>query len=151
MNTTLLPATHASTQRLLLDERVREDARAVHACAHDRKLRGLKVELDDGSEFPLPAELTKALLFTINSLTQGNLTLQAMPEQLTTSTAAGILGISRPTLMKLISSNELPAAKVGSHHRLNLHDVLALRDKRAAVRKIAFDELRDLEDKLDFE
>ncbi|MBF4636208.1 excisionase family DNA-binding protein [Agreia pratensis] len=149
MNATLLTHSGAVTEQVLFDEKVQEEAREVIAEAHDRKPIGIAIELEDGSTISLPNELSRALVFAIQGMTQGNVTMRAMPEELTTSTAAGILGVSRPTLMKLISEGEMQATKVGSHHRLNVHDVLALRDRREQARKVAFDELRQIDADLD--
>ncbi len=149
MNAKLLARSGAPTEQVLFNEKVQQEAREVIAEAHDRKPTGIAIELEDGTTISLPPELSHALVFALHGMTQGNVTMRAMPEELTTSTAAGILGISRPTLMKLIVSNELPSTKVGSHHRLSVHDVLALRDKREQARRTAFDELRELDVDLD--
>lgn len=151
MNATLLARSGALSEQVLFDDKVQEEAREVIAEAHDRKLIGIALELEDGSTISLPHELSQALVFALHGMTQGNLTMRAMPEELTTSTAAGILGISRPTLMKLIAEGEMPATKVGSHHRLNVHDVLALRDRREQARTVALDELRQLDRDLDLD
>jgi excisionase family DNA binding protein len=76
----------------------------------------------------------------------GTVTIGSMPEELTTSTAAEQLGISRPTLMKMIDRGEIHAHKVGSHTRLRTSDVLAFRIERQARRRKAFEELRAQED-----
>ena len=145
MNATLLAQSGAPTERLLFDDQVKEEARAVAAEAHDRKLTGVALQLEDGEQIELPAELSKALLFALRGLTQGDVSMRAIPDELTTSTAASILGVSRPTLMKLIESRVLSSTKVGSHHRLNAHDVFALRDQREAEREKAFEELRQMD------
>ncbi len=76
------------------------------------------------------------------------MTLMSTPEELTTTAAADMLGVSRPTLMKLIEAGEIRSHKVGSHSRLRSADVLELRTKRAAARKIAFEKLRELEEEV---
>ncbi|WP_019180157.1 helix-turn-helix domain-containing protein [Microbacterium yannicii] len=151
MNATLLAHSGAVTEQVLFDENIQQEAREVIAEAHDRKPIGIAIELEDGSAISLPTELSRALVLAIHGMTQGNVTMRAMPEELTTSTAAGILGVSRPTLMKLIAEGDVRATKVGSHHRLNVHDVLALRDKREETRRIAFDELRQVDTNLDLD
>lgn len=151
MNAKLLARSGAPTEQVLFDEKVQEEAREVIAKAHDRKPVGFAVELEDGSTISLPPQLAESLLFALKGMTQGRVTMRAMPEELTTTTAAGILGVSRPTLMKLIASEELPATKVGTHHRLNVHDVLAMRDKREQERAAAFEELRQMDSDLDLD
>ncbi len=151
MNAKLLARAGALTEQLMFDGAVQQEAREVVAEAHDRKFVGIALELEDGSTISLPSELSEALVFAIHGMTQGNVTMRAMPEELTTSTAAGILGVSRPTLMKLIADGDLPATKVGSHHRLNIRDVLALDEKRKRARRGAFEELRGVEAELDLD
>ena len=74
-----------------------------------------------------------------------------MPENLTTTAAAGLLGLSRPTLMKFIREGRIPAHKVGSHHRLPSTDVLALREKLHRERQQAVFGVMDLYDQLEAE
>jgi excisionase family DNA binding protein len=49
---------------------------------------------------------------------------------LTTTTAAEQIGVSRPTLMKIVAAGELPTHKVGSHTRLRTVDVLSYIEER---------------------
>jgi excisionase family DNA binding protein len=69
-----------------------------------------------------------------------------VPEDVTTTTAAKLLGVSRPTLMKMIAGGDLPSHKVGTHARLKADQVLAFKRARLARQRKAFDELLDLED-----
>ncbi|HZK04577.1 MAG TPA: helix-turn-helix domain-containing protein [Actinomycetaceae bacterium] len=77
------------------------------------------------------------------------MTIGTLPKELTTTTAAGILGVSRPTLMKMIGRGEIPAHKVGTHSRLFSRDVLEFRRAQREDARKAFEELRELEDLLD--
>jgi excisionase family DNA binding protein len=60
---------------------------------------------------------------------------------LTTQEAADLLNVSRQYLVRLIDSGRLAAAKVGSHRRLYLADVLTFRAERDAGRIVALGEL----------
>ena len=60
--------------------------------------------------------------------------------------AADLLGVSRPTLMKLAREGEIDSFKVGTHTRFKRDEVLRVRDARAAKRRAAFDELRALDE-----
>ena len=57
---------------------------------------------------------------------------------LTTQQAADLLGVSRPTVVRLINDDVLPAERIGNRHRLLLEDVLAYREER---RKRQYDAL----------
>ena len=95
----------------------------------------------------VPEELSKIVARILRIVASGGtVTVGSMPEELTTSTAAEQLGVSRPTLMKMIDRGVIPAHKVGSHTRLRTRDVMAFRTERQARRRKAFEELRALED-----
>lgn len=78
----------------------------------------------------------------------GSVTIGGMPDVITTTTAAGLLGMSRPTLMKLVRSGELSSVQVGRHTRLKRDDVLAFRRQRLEHQRDALNELLELEDQL---
>lgn len=74
------------------------------------------------------------------------MTVTATPPEVTTSTAAAMLGVSRPTLMKLVKNGEIPAHKVGTHTRLRTDDVLTAKRERRERERAAYRELLELED-----
>jgi excisionase family DNA binding protein len=53
--------------------------------------------------------------------------------QVTTQEAADLLGLSRPTVIKLVNEGELACELVGSHRRLAIADVMAYRNRRRAA------------------
>ena len=63
---------------------------------------------------------------------------------LTTQEAAELLGISRPTLVKLLENGRIPFSKVGRHRRVQLSDLLdyqkqVSKDRLTLLREIASD------------
>ena len=99
---------------------------------------------------PLPRDVGIVLQSVLQAMADGRtVTIGTIPEIVTTSTAASMLGISRPTLMKMMKDGEIQAHKVGSHHRLRAEDVLAARRARRARERAAFDQLRELDDSTD--
>jgi excisionase family DNA binding protein len=79
---------------------------------------------------------------------------------LTTSQAAHILGISRPTLVRLLESGEIPYEQPARHRRVRLADILAYQQRARRARATALDEmvriseeagLYDLPDDMPFE
>jgi len=102
---------------------------------------------DDGHVEPLPDRVNQVLLGVLRNLANGRATsVQPLPDELTTTVAAAELGISRPSLMKLVKTGGIPAHKVGTHTRLRTADVLDFKRRRLAEQRRAFDELRELED-----
>lgn len=79
----------------------------------------------------------------------GTVTVGSMPEVITTTVAADLLGVSRTTLMKHVRNGELPSFRVGSHTRLRRDDVFAFRKTRLQQQRDALDKLLALEDEFD--
>ncbi|MFH8252856.1 helix-turn-helix domain-containing protein [Microbacterium sp. B2969] len=109
---------------------------------------GFAVTAEDGSTADVPAELSSLLAHVLRGLAGGRVSVATLPEELTTTVAAELVGVSRPTLMKLVQGGELASRQVGSHTRLRTADVLALRRRRARARREALDALRALDDEL---
>jgi len=99
----------------------------------------------DGSEVEIPASAFAALRAVVRDMAQG-LTIILIPHdrELTTKEAADILGVSRPFLVRLLDRGEIPYDRVGTHRRLNVEDVLAYRELRAARRREQLRELTEL-------
>lgn len=101
---------------------------------------------------PVPIELARLLAHVIEGIAEGRtMTVGTLPREITTTVAAAQLGVSRPTLMKMVAAGELPAHKVGSHTRLLTEDVLAFRRRRLERQRAELDELLALEDELEDE
>jgi excisionase family DNA binding protein len=95
---------------------------------------------------PLPREIGMLLQRVLTAIASGEtVTVTSVPEELTTSAAAALLSISRPTLMKMIAEGHLPSYKVGSHTRLRSADVLAFRQSRRERERAAFALLLEVE------
>lgn len=94
----------------------------------------------------LPPEIGRALQQILEVMAGGGtVTVTAMPDELTTSSAAELLGVSRPTVMRMIADGELEASKVGSHHRLKREDVLAVLAARRRRERAALEHLMELD------
>lgn len=111
----------------------------------------IQLRLGIGSrEALIPDELTRIIEHVVEVLADGGtVTVGTIPRELTTTAAAGLLGVSRPTLMKMTRSGEIPAHKVGTHSRLLSKDVLEFRRAQREAARKAFDELCEIEDLLD--
>lgn len=76
------------------------------------------------------------------------ISISTLPKEVTTTTAASMLSMSRPTLMKHVRDSRIPAHMVGSHHRLLSQDVLKFQEELKAERRKAVFDLMDLETEL---
>ncbi len=92
-----------------------------------------KLVSPEGIEVELPASAFAALRAVVHDMAQG-LTVTLIPhdKELTTKEAADILNVSRPFLVKVLDRGDIPYHRVGTHRRLNVEDVLAYRELRAA-------------------
>lgn len=92
----------------------------------------------------VPAEVTDLFFKIISQLASGCMVgVYTVPEELTSTTAANMLGISRPTLMKLVHSGEIEAYKVGTHTRIKLPVLMEYMSKRNEQRAAALEQLLD--------
>lgn len=102
----------------------------------------------DGVGVPLPPELYDVLVQIVAALRAGRaITVAPLAQRLTTQEAAELLGVSRPTVVKLLETGAIPYEQPGRHRRVRLVDVLAYRDRLRAERRSALDQMtRDAED-----
>lgn len=95
--------------------------------------RFLLVGDDEGDQVELPEPVYRVLVRAVEALSQGKgITIAPQEPQLTTQQAADLLGVSRPTVIRLIDSGDLHAERIDSRRRLALGDVLAYRERRRA-------------------
>lgn len=100
----------------------------------------------DGDEVDLPKDVQKTVLAALQSIIEnGEVAIMRMPAELTSTSAAEILGVSRPTLMKWAREGKVDSFKVGTHTRFNRGDILALRRALVKERDDALEKLRSFE------
>lgn len=96
----------------------------------------------DGVQHQIPAEAFDALVFVVKSLSEGKgVTVMPTDTQLTTQEAADYLGVSRPTLVKLLETGDIPFRKVGRHRRVALADLTDYAERSRILRREALDRL----------
>lgn len=95
--------------------------------------RFLLVGSAEGEQIELPGTVYSALVQVVEALAAGKaVTVSPQEPQLTTQQAADLLGVSRPTVVRMIESGELAAERNGTRRRVLLSDVLAYRERRRA-------------------
>ena len=102
-----------------------------------------EVLLTNGSSsVPLPMELRSLLADVVRAMRRGQaVTVAPLSQQLTTQQAADLLGVSRPTLIKLLEAGAMPYEIPGRHRRLRLSDVLTYQHTRRGQQRTALKEL----------
>lgn len=101
-----------------------------------------RLTTENGTVLDLPAPVAEALAELLEAAADGQpaLVLRS-PDDLTTEQAAAVLGVSRPTVVRMVDSGKIPARMVGTHRRLALGDVLAFREASARRRRKALDDM----------
>ncbi|OJF14525.1 helix-turn-helix domain-containing protein [Couchioplanes caeruleus] len=110
-----------------------------------------EVRLDAGEagSVALPGLVVDLLRQACAVLDRGEgVVVSEVARQLTTSEAARVLGVSRPTLIALLDSGEIASHKVGTHRRVALSDVLAYRRRRIEQQRSAYEKLMAEQDEL---
>ncbi|GAA2630986.1 helix-turn-helix domain-containing protein [Paractinoplanes durhamensis] len=92
----------------------------------------------NGSQIDIPEELYGVLRDVVNALSQG-LAVSIAPHNtmLTTQEAADLLNVSRPTLVRLLDSGEIPHTMRGRHRRVLLRDILDYSERSRSERRNA--------------
>lgn len=105
----------------------------------------IAVSAPDGEHLVLPREVFEALGEVVKAMANGQAVMIAPVHQLlTTQEAADLLGISRPTFIKLLDSGEMPYERPGRHRRVRLVDVLEYRRRRSEQRRESLDRMVEI-------
>jgi excisionase family DNA binding protein len=83
----------------------------------------LSVLTADGQSFELTGQLRDILAHASRALSNGQ-ALEPRDAVLSTQEAADAIGVSRPTLVKLLESGEIAFSKPGRHRRVQLKDLM---------------------------
>ena len=98
----------------------------------------------------LPRKIAEKVLALLDAERTTGAVVVPVKELFTTTEAATMLGLSRPTLMKLIESGEIAHVKVGTHHRVPAEAVLEFQRARKARREKAAEALADFSNEIGF-
>lgn len=101
----------------------------------------------DDIEISLPEELLQVLASATSALSSGkNVAIEPEENLITTQQAAHILGVSRPTLIKMLDEGKIPYLQTSKHRRLYQHDVIAFREKQRRTSARALTALQQEDD-----
>jgi excisionase family DNA binding protein len=132
----------AMTERTLLPPEHPEGLSGVLALLAPQPTGHATLTGPDGTQLELPGEVFEVLRQVVTALSQG-LAITVAPHQtvLSTGEAAQLLGVSRPTLVRLLESGEMPFDKPGRHRRVRLADLLAYQQRSRRGRAALLDQM----------
>lgn len=120
-------------------EIARSSMSAIEKAHLDMKKAKLLIQ-DIQVELPLSA--VKLLLEALGQLAQGNaLTMIPRHASLTTQEAADLLNVSRPYLIKLLDSGDIPFSRTGNRRKVLAKDLFEFKDRSTQKQNRAMDEL----------
>lgn len=109
--------------------------------SRDKKETFIKVE-KSGEFIQVPSKLIGLISDIITSMSEGkSVALIDSDSELTTQQAADIIRVSRPHLIKLLETGEIPHRKVGTHRRIVLSDLLNYQESQKKKREMHLGEL----------
>ena len=86
----------------------------------------VEIEIEETSEkIKLPVKALNFLSEILKAMSQGKpISIVPLATEVTTQSAAEILGCSRPHLVKLLEEGKIEYTKVGKHRRIKYEDVI---------------------------
>jgi excisionase family DNA binding protein len=103
-----------------------------------------------GTTIELSQSAFKIVVETLKAMAKGKAVMLSPVElELTTQQAAELLNVSRPYLVSLLESGQIPFQTVGRYRRIKHQDLLDYQARRINRRKAAMDELVSQAQELD--
>ncbi|MDV7245158.1 MULTISPECIES: helix-turn-helix domain-containing protein [Rhodococcus] len=101
----------------------------------------VSISTPEGS-VPLPDSVRGLLVDAVTALDRGQaVTVEPHRTVLTTQEAADLLGVTRPTLVRLLEAGKIPYTSPGRHRRVELADVLEFQQGERARRGQVLEEM----------
>ncbi len=99
----------------------------------------------NGEQLVLPPEVLEVLRDVVEAMASGQaVTIAPVHQRLTTQETAELLGVSRPTVVKLLESGEIAFEQPGRHRRVRLADVLVYQKRVSRDRRDALDRMVEI-------
>lgn len=111
--------------------------------------KATKVLSSDGQQAEVPESVLHLIQQLLAYLAHDRIvTLTPLDKDLTTHQAARLLNVSRPYLIKLLESNQIPYKLVGTHRRIRYQDLIAYKRQADAEQQRALEDLTQLSEEL---
>jgi excisionase family DNA binding protein len=96
-----------------------------------------EIEIEEtGEKIKLPVKALKLLGEILKAMSEGRpVSIVPIATEVTTQTAAELLGCSRPYLVKLLEEGKIEYTKVGKHRRIKYEDVIRYKQEMKEEQK----------------
>jgi excisionase family DNA binding protein len=96
-----------------------------------------EIEIEETDEkIKIPLKALKFLATILCALSEGRpVSIVAGATEMTTQSAAEMLGCSRPFLIRILEEGKIPFTKVGRHRRIKVEDVMVYKKQMKADQK----------------
>jgi excisionase family DNA binding protein len=102
---------------------------------------------ESGDQVEIPREVYNIFVKVVDAMRSGlAVTITPSSLTLTTQQAAEILGVTRPTLVKMLETGKIPFEKPGTHRRIRLADLLAFKEVRKEEQYAALSSMDTVDD-----
>jgi excisionase family DNA binding protein len=125
-----------------MSEVLADDVEALRAALANSREDDVSVTLS------LPRTSAEKVLALLDAERTTGAVVIPIKELFTTTEASTMLGLSRPTLMKLVESGEIDHVKVGTHHRIAAQAILDFQRARKVRRDKAAEALAEFSNEI---
>ena len=131
------------TEQDALTEQDVDNIKAFHRFLQETGLNGATLVGTNGETIEIPAPITRVLHRLVPLMAAGAaIDLVPVQQEVMTQQAADLLNISRPSLIRLLDTNEIPGERLeGGEWRISLADVMRYKQHRSEIRRAAFAEI----------
>lgn len=121
---------------------------ALAAMIEQLRSENPEIEIEETEEkIRIPKSALVLLTRILKEISQGNpISIVPIATEITTQSAAELLGCSRPHIVKLLEEGTIPFTKVGKHRRIKYEDLINYRKQMKANQRRAIREIMELDE-----
>lgn len=103
------------------------------------KLKNPEIEIEPSKEkIRIPLDALKIFVKILEAMSQGTpISIVPMATEMTTQAAAEFIGCSRPHLIKLLETGDIPFTKIGRHRRVKFEDIVKYKNEMKRKQELA--------------
>lgn len=122
---------------------------ALNSILNEIKDKKPEIEIEETQEkIRIPLSALKLLAKILKETSQGKpVSIVSIATEITTQSAAKMLGCSRPHVVKLLESGKMKFTKVGKHRRIKYEDIIAYKKNLKEKQEQLISKMMDTDEK----